>query len=122
MADYKTVADASEKGVIRNVVKYGIHRQGAFYCDGSKRKTFWIIAQEKKPPYAVHTFLCHDDFLFWGRARYRATLAEIKKVRDEYGPEWGEKKWPGYGWRSHGATSLMLPDYEIKRMTAEGAF
>jgi exodeoxyribonuclease VIII len=56
LVDIKTTDDASPEGFMRAIVKYGYHRQAAWYLRGTEAKKFIFIAVEKQDPYAVGVY------------------------------------------------------------------
>lgn len=56
LIDVKTTDDASPEGFMRSIVKYGYHRQAAWYLRGTGAKKFKFIAVEKSAPYAVGVY------------------------------------------------------------------
>jgi exodeoxyribonuclease VIII len=58
LVDIKTTEDASEKGFMLSVARYGYHLQHAHYASafqalGHELRAFLFVAVEKEPPYAV---------------------------------------------------------------------
>lgn len=56
LVDFKTTDDASPEGFMRSIVKYGYHRQAAWYLRGTEADQFIFIAVEKTMPYAVGVY------------------------------------------------------------------
>lgn len=112
-ADLKNVADASERGFLFAVKKFGYHIQGAHYLSGANhapvkgkkatpaQRKFVFIAQEKKPPYAVGVWPLGPTTLAYAeRQRRRLIRRYIECLQADH--------WPGYQWQE-----LELPPYMI---------
>jgi hypothetical protein len=92
IVDLKTTRDASD--FERSLLKYGYHRQAAFYSDGMSILTghvheFAIVAVETEPPYCVRGAPVSTNALDSGRKEYRRLLQDIAACRTT-----GE--WPAY--------------------------
>ena len=88
LIDLKTTSDASAKGFLRSILKYGYARQAAFYLDGlnwtcggavkvsgrGKYDHFIFIAVETTPPHMAACYLLDDLFLGYGRSEYKRLL------------------------------------------------
>jgi len=118
VVDLKTTNDSSEYGFRRSIIKYGYHRQGAFYPDalynvkvGKVGKNtvydaFIIIAVEKKEPYAVNCFFLSPELIEYGRQEYLELLRVHKKCKEEKSyPHWNDPEDNG------GLITVELPGY-----------
>lgn len=79
VADLKTTATKTKAEFEATILKYGYHRQGAFYIDGTGSKEFNIIAVSKTHPYPTfnYTLKSDDPRIIQGRE-------EIEILMDEY--------------------------------------
>ena len=95
LVDLKTCADASEDGFTRSIVKYGYARQAALYLDGynavtrSNADAFIFMAVEPDEPYRTEVYLLDNEFIKYGREKYRWLLEKEKRCR-------AEKSYPHY--------------------------
>jgi len=86
IADIKTTEDASPSEFARSVVKYGYHRQAAFYLDAfaylgiEPPKRFVFVAVEKSPPYALAVYYLPTEAIEIGRGIYEENLAAYAKA------------------------------------------
>lgn len=94
IVDYKTCDRADAESLRRAVHAYGYHIQAAFYLRAfralnSAEPFFVFVAQEKDPPYLVHTFQLTGAALAYGD---RLCAEALRMYRDccEAGV------WPGY--------------------------
>lgn len=95
VVDLKTTEDASPSGFAKSAANFRYHVQAAWYLDGLRAcglepKGFIFIAVEKRPPYAVATYLAADDMIAAGQAEARRCLDRIAECR-------ANDNWPGYG-------------------------
>jgi hypothetical protein len=86
LVDVKTTDDASPEGFVRAIVKYGYHRQAAWYLRGTGAKRFKFIAVEKSAPYAVGVYEldllsinqggyeCNQALEMWDEAQIRGVF------------------------------------------------
>lgn len=73
--DYKSSKDPATIHKFKyNLKKYNYDRQGAFYCDVTKTKSFWFIVQEKTYPYTVCIVEMSPDTYEEGRIKYQYGL------------------------------------------------
>lgn len=101
IVDYKTTEDARPEAFIRSIIKYGYDFQGAHYVHGGQAEFFYIIAQEKKSPFAAKLYLLTTDWVQRGdfmRRKYLRTYAECQHSGD----------WPSY---SHEIETLQIPHW-----------
>ena len=81
LVDLKKTRDASEHGFRNSILKYGYHRQAAFYCDGmtkltgKRHDTFAFIAVEDVPPYRIGVYTLSEGFMDYGRNDYQFLMA-----------------------------------------------
>jgi exodeoxyribonuclease VIII len=115
IVDLKTAADSSAAGFARAAASYDYHIQAAFYKDMMDLKdttaySFFFIAQETEPPYAVNVFEASDQFIGQGRYEVELLLSLYKYCTDN-------NKWPSYevfNQNKYGVQQLDLPAYAIK--------
>lgn len=106
IVDVKTTEDASESGFKRSAMKYGYHRQAAFYLDvleayGEPKDGFVFMVVEKNPPYATAFYYAADDMIEAGRREYMAALETMKQC-------FKQDRWPGY---PDQIQALTLPEW-----------
>lgn len=104
VVDLKTTRDASPEGFGRECVKYGYHKQAAYYRDAHEALTgerwpYKIIAVEPSEPYVVTVFTIPEYILDLGREAYRAMLDRLNFCR-------ALATYPGY---AEGEVELALP-------------
>lgn len=92
ITDFKTTDDALN--FEKSIVKFGYHRQGAFYSDGlevltGERYEFCIVAAEKIAPYGVRAAPLDAGAIEAGRLEYRRALAVLAK-------SFAANEWPVY--------------------------
>lgn len=109
LMDLKTTDDASPRGFVRSIDKYGYHAQHSFYCEaarccGETIRNYLILAQEKEPPYVAAVY--HVDTAAEIRG-YELISAGLQTMRDCLASD----TWPGY---STGITQLSLPPWSLK--------
>lgn len=113
LVDYKTTVDGAWEAFGRSAFNYGYDLQGALALDvvaaatGELRPAYWIVAQEKEPPYCVSVHRMEADQILYGKRRVRDLLDRIA-----WAIEAGE--WPGYG----PAQSLVTPYYVQRQIEA----
>lgn len=86
IADLKTTTDASLDNYYHEAAKRSYHISGALYCDVAeaiyteslKAFDFFLICQEKTPPYAVAIYRVTYNFLAIGRYEYELCLQQHK--------------------------------------------
>lgn len=104
VVDYKTCADASNDGFMRDAIKYGYHFQAGMYLEGTQADSFVFIAQEKKPPYSVNILEADEAFIQKGRDIFRELIGIYHHCK-----ETGE--WYGYLGAYNMINSLSLPGW-----------
>lgn len=87
--DIKTCQDASQRGFLSSVYKYGYALQARHYLDGFDASEFIFIAVETSAPYAVAVYDLSDDLLSKGDK-----FLDIAAARYRHGMNTGE--WPGF--------------------------
>jgi hypothetical protein len=109
MADLKTTMDAAE--FERSIVKFGYHRQMAFYARGLRANGIdaepWIICVEKSAPYGCRCAPMDLKSLHIGAAEIDELLSVLVECRQR-------NYWPGY----ENPESWGCPDWYLNR--AEG--
>lgn len=107
IVDIKTTTDASQKAFRSTIMRYGYHRQAAFYIDGfnsvcsANVDAFIFIAVEKDPPYMVGCYTLENMFIDYGRSEYRRLMELEKECRKEGYPHYIDE----------GLVELQLPNY-----------
>ncbi|MFE0794694.1 PD-(D/E)XK nuclease-like domain-containing protein [Streptomyces mutabilis] len=111
--DYKTTADASNEAMQKDIDKYGYNCQADWYEDGARAlglggtdAELLLIAQEKKPPFAVNVIGIEFGSRVIAGAKNRRAI-EIFAECTETG------YWPGYADRE--PNYLALPGYAENR-------
>lgn len=89
IVDYKTTDDARSKAFARSIINYGYDVQAAHYKKGGRAEYFYIIAQEKKPPFAAKLYLISSDWLKRGETQRR-------KYLNIYAECLANNNWPAY--------------------------
>ena len=111
--DIKTCESAALDNFERNISRYRWHVQAAYYIDNCKlagidKQTFFFIAVEKTPPYAVRCLQLDDESVAIGRTLYRRDLAVYRQcVETGIWPAWEDT-----------FTTASLPAWELRRMEA----
>jgi len=109
--DIKTCESASLDNFERNISRYRWHVQAAYYIDNCKlagidKQTFFFIAVEKTPPYAVRCLQLDDESVAIGRTLYRRDLAIYRQcIESGIWPAWEDT-----------FTTTSLPAWELRRM------
>lgn len=117
LVDYKTAADASPESFGKAAFNYGYEVQVALALEtveratGERRPTFWMVVQEKEPPFAVAVYEWTPEQITWGRRKMRDAL-DILAGCIERGV------WPGY---STDPQPLSAPVWINKQIEAEAA-
>lgn len=111
LIDYKTCADASSDGFVRDAIKLMYDLQMAFYKDimdeiTGENHAVIFIAQEKTAPYCVNILEANEFFLKSGRDMYRTYLDIYKECQDS-------ENW--YGYTNGEINSLGLPGWLQKQ-------
>ncbi len=122
--DIKTTGDATTEAFTRSAIRYGYHRQAAFYLDGvtaalrqgtiapwvaellknQPPERFIFTAVEKDEPNLAHCFVATEPLIERGRAENKAMMRRLKECIDS-------DKWPGLSTEPDGMTPLYLPAY-----------
>lgn len=119
VVDLKTTEDASPEGFAKSLVNYRYHVQAPWYLGGMSAahaaghfpkgwaapRAFVFIAVEKKPPYAVATYVLDSESLEIGTRLMRADLDTLAQCRST-------GIWPGYG---DTLQQLGVPQYYLLR-------
>jgi hypothetical protein len=105
--DLKTTRDINPDGFRRSILRYGYHRQAAFYFNGAlgvnrARKNFYWIAQESVPPYDTVVYQPGPDMISQAAETLYRWLSEIGECRES-------DQWPGFG--ANGSVTLFLPEW-----------
>lgn len=108
LVDLKTTRDASPEGFAREALRFQLHVQAAFYCDGyeaatGQRLPYVLVAVEKEPPHVVQVYRVPEAILALGRETYRELLGQLADCRRE-------SRWPGY---ASGELELTLPRWAV---------
>lgn len=98
--DIKTSTESDEESFRRTALRFGLHRQAAFYIDGHLAVTgdevrFAFIVVSTEPPFDVACYEIKDDELALGRRQVRKTmfaLADCIQYDDWRSPEQKEIK------------------------------
>jgi len=109
--DIKTCDSAALDNFERNISRYRWHVQAAYYIDNCKlagidKQTFFFIAVEKSPPYAVRCLQLDDESVGIGRTLYRRDLAIYRQCVES-------GIWPAW---SDGFETCSLPAWELRKM------
>lgn len=109
--DIKTIADVDS--FEKQVLKYGYHKQAAFYIDGLKANLkkdfdFYWLAVEKNAPFLYRILKADKTMLDVGQQEY-------KKLLELYCHCEKENKWPGLGDK---VEVLSLPEWYMQRYSA----
>ena len=106
LVDLKSCCDASTNAFLREALRYGYDVQSAHYLRGYRslnlavpNATFWFIAVEKTPPYAVNVIRASDAFIDRGTWTLIDLMDKLKECRDK-------DEWPGYG-----KNEMVLPEW-----------
>lgn len=94
LIDVKTTVDARESSFKWDVLKYGYHRQDAFYragftAAGAPVEHFAFVAVEKIAPYPVVVHYLDADFVADGHADIRDAIEQLADALEE-------DVWPAY--------------------------
>ena len=82
IVDVKTTQSTRPQAFVRTIVKYGYHRQAAFYQDAvyeltGGRLPFVFIGVTTNPPYTCETYDLDEDFIRLGREQYEFALRRL---------------------------------------------
>lgn len=113
--DYKTCQSAAPNDVGRSLVNYGYHIQGAHYMAGERAlggdpQKFFLLFQEKTPPYLAEIYEIDDVTLAIGEQKRAEALNAFARCLQS-------NDWPGYG--NGRVLSAGLPEWAIKRETQQ---
>lgn len=92
--ELKTAVDASERGFLAAVMRYGYHISAAMYMDGLKQTGIGFthvhrfVVVEKTAPYLCAVYQLSDSALAAGYAEYRRLLNVLRECRNT-------NTWPG---------------------------
>jgi hypothetical protein len=94
IADLKSCEDASEKGFVKSIFKYGYALQAAHYMDGCETLGFAfpgyvIIAFEKQRPHNVACYWLDQQMINLGKS-------QVLRLRQQYKNCLELEYWPGY--------------------------
>lgn len=87
IVDYKSTTDASERGFLNDVLKFGYHVQDAMYSEGMKILEgrdflFAFVVVEKKPPFRTEVYTLEEDLRKIGNSEFHRLLRVEKQCRD----------------------------------------
>lgn len=119
ICDLKTTQDASLEKFQRSLIDYGYHFSGAYYSDIIEQMyspglswKFYIVAQEKKAPYAFNIFKLSSQALGVGQYEYEQCLRQHKYCLDT-----GEYRgYDVFADNKYGIQELSVPAYGIKEL------
>lgn len=115
LADYKTARSAHLDAISRAVEERGYHAQAAWYESGvlrlglADRVFYYLVVQEKEPPYLVSVVRLNLVAMDAGRHLNRRALEIYAQCRDT-------GYWPPY---AEGAPSIGLPPWAENRFLQE---
>ncbi|MGW7087602.1 PD-(D/E)XK nuclease-like domain-containing protein [Streptomyces sp. NPDC054871] len=111
--DFKTCTDASNGAMQKDIDKYGYNMQADWYESGARAlglgdetAELLLIAQEKKPPYAVNVIGIELGSRLIAAAKNRAAIETFAECMST-------GYWPGYA--DHEPNYLALPGYAENR-------
>lgn len=112
VADIKTTDDASPEGFERSILRYGYHRQAAWYLHGLNElgrafQHFVFVCVESSPPYAVGLYRLDDEAIAAGEA-------ELADLLGTYAACCKSGNWPAY---PTNVQTISLPDFYLRRLT-----
>lgn len=108
--DLKSAKDASPEGFAKSIANYGYHRQSSHYrtglaaCHISVDDTV-LIAQEKKPPYAIGIYRLSEEDLYLGYEQNKLIYKKYEKCLST-------DKWEGY---SPNIENISLPAWYVRK-------
>lgn len=107
IVDLKTTRDIAPDGFRRSILRYGYHRQAAFYLNAAlnverQREKFYWIAQESSPPFDCVVYEPGADMISQAAETLYRWLSEIGECRER-------DEWPGFG--AYGPVTLSLPEW-----------
>lgn len=111
--DYKTTTDASDDAMQKDIAKYGYNQQADWYETGARAlglgdqtAELLLIAQEKKPPYAINVIGIEFGSRVIAAAKNRRAIETFAECTES-------GYWPGYADRN--PNYLALPGYAETR-------
>ena len=109
--DLKTTTDASPGELERSILKYGYHRQAAWYLRGLRAagrdvRAFIFLAVEKEPPHIVTAFTVSEG-------AQALALEDIQRCVETFAGCTARGVWPGY--TSSPIIELDLPAWAYKK-------
>ena len=94
--DLKSTLDASPEAMAKTIAQWNYHRQAGHYLSAfDTRDEFYIIACEKKPPYAVAVYLISAYAARQGAEEIAELLQRWAELIDIIGEDF-DGEWPGY--------------------------
>jgi hypothetical protein len=111
IGDLKTTEDASRRGFIRSIDKYGYAPQGAFYLRGRRGRRHRLRAlrhhpREKSEPHAAAAYKLKPDAIAAGDEQI-TRLLRVRAKCEETGV------WPGY---SETFEDISISDWEMRKI------
>jgi hypothetical protein len=108
--DLKSCRTAHPREFAATVARLGYDIQAAFYLDlarlnGLDKRRFGFIAQDKDPPYLCCIHWLGEDWLRYGRIRYRKILLDVADAIKR-------NDWPGYNSGELMPPAWILPEIE----------
>lgn len=88
IVDIKTTKDAAYQAFTNSVIKFGYHRQAAFYLNGynaasgKEADAFVFVACEREIPYRVEVYAMSADFVEYGKSEVRRLMLVEKACRE----------------------------------------
>lgn len=89
IVDLKSTANAATHKLVRDIYKLGYFMQGAMYGEGvrinlglDRLPRFILIAQEKKPPFAINRIELPEDVIQLGYDRFREYLGIYHECKE----------------------------------------
>ena len=111
LPDLKATDSAAIESFERNVSRYRLHVQAAYYLDncnlsGIEKQAFFFVVVEKEPPYLVRCLRLDGDIIEWGRKLYQHDIQLYRNCVES-------GRWPGWGeeW-----DEISLPAWELKQV------
>jgi hypothetical protein len=109
VVDLKFARDASPVGFGRAAASIQHHVQASYYLDGLEScgvsgLSYFCVAVEIEPPFAVSVYRVGEVLLDMGREVYGGLLEQLKECRET-------NNWPGY---TEGVQELQLPTWAYR--------
>lgn len=109
--DIKTTESASLESFERNVSRYRLHVQAAYYLDncnlvGIEKVSFFFIVVEKSPPFLVRCLQLMPEVIDYGRTLYRRDLQVYRNCLET-------GIWPAW---EDDFTEVALPSWEMREL------